>query len=59
MYPNCHKPMQKGDKVNCGTCCRWDIHKRECKDKDEHYVEWRKEHGWAEREMRNNRGVYL
>ncbi len=57
MYPNRHKPKNKGDKSNCGTCCRYDWKKQECKDKDEHYAEWEREHGWAERMMRENRGI--
>ncbi|WP_026198858.1 hypothetical protein [Desulfitobacterium hafniense] len=57
MYPNCHKPINKGDKVNCGTCRRWDTGKQECRDAAEQYAEWDREHGWAERLMRENRGV--
>ncbi len=57
MYPDCHKP--KGDKVNCGTCCRWDAGKQGCKDAAEQYAEWDREHGWIEKLMRENRGVYL
>lgn len=59
MYPDCHQPKNKGDKVNCGTCKRYDRDRQECKDKAEQYAEWEHEHGWAERMMQSNRGVRL
>lgn len=59
MYPDCHQPKSRSDKVNCGTCRRWDRDKRECKDKALHYAEWEEEHRWAERMMQGNRGVRM
>jgi uncharacterized Fe-S center protein len=59
MYPSCHKPVEKGSKVNCGTCKRLDKYKGVCKDKALRYAEWDKKHRWAERMMEQNRGVRL
>jgi hypothetical protein len=59
MYPSCHKPKDKGDKKNCGTCQRWDWARQECKDKALRYAEWEKKHGWAEHMIEQNRGVRI
>lgn len=59
MYPDCHKPKNKDDKVNCGTCQCWDNDKQECRDGAEQYAEWERQHGWAEKMMQQNRGVRL
>lgn len=60
MYPNCHKPKDRRDpKVNCGTCSRYNWAKSECGDEIERHAEWGREHKWAEKQMQQNRGVYL
>lgn len=60
MYQECHKPISKGDKVNCGTCKRWDLDKGKCSIKDaEDMAAWEQEHGWSERMMQQNRGVRI
>lgn len=60
MYPDCHVLINKGDKVNCGTCRRYDWDEQKCSIKDaEEMAKWNKEHSWVERMMRENRGVRI
>lgn len=52
-----YDPIDKSAKVNCPNCHHWDGKK--CKDEARVLAEEQREHGWAERMMRGNRGVFI
>ncbi|AFL99505.1 hypothetical protein Desde_1073 [Desulfitobacterium dehalogenans ATCC 51507] len=52
-----YKPIDEAAKVNCINCHRWAGKK--CRDEAELLYEEQREHGWAEKMMRENRGVWF
>ncbi|AFM00322.1 hypothetical protein Desde_1933 [Desulfitobacterium dehalogenans ATCC 51507] len=50
-------PVEVGAKGNCANCSRWTGKK--CRDEAELLAREQKKHGWADRMMRKNLGIYL